>query len=183
MNNEIWRAVDGLEGLYEVSNKGRIRSLDRIETQKNGVKRPRKGRIIIPALKKTGYLSIGFSIHCRVIYTSVHRVVAEAFIPNPHNYPCINHKDGNRQNNFVENLEWCTYQYNNTYNNRPQRAANAVKRRAVGKYTKDGTLLAIYRCASAAARENNLSSGNLGVTLRGGQKTCGGFIWKYIGDE
>lgn len=111
MQQEEWRQVKGFEGLYEVSSFGRVRSLDRTRVvgTKNGgkTKRSIKGAILSQYIGNTGYKEIGLysgpntsKVHL------IHRLVAEAFIPNPNNYRTVNHKDGNKLNNQVENLEW-----------------------------------------------------------------------------
>ena len=109
---EEWKAVVGLEGLYEVSNMGNIRSL----------RNARCFRGYVPYYdlhqtynKHTGYMQTYFKINGKCICRNVHRLVAEAFLPNPNNYPVINHKDRNRTNNNVDNLEWCTQKYNVNY--------------------------------------------------------------------
>lgn len=101
MMKEQWKPVVGYEGNYEVSNLGRVKSLPRNGTIK-------KERIIKNNVKKSGYVDIMLSKNNKRIYTHLHRVVAKAFIPNPENKPQVNHKDGNKQNNTVENLEWAT---------------------------------------------------------------------------
>ena len=176
---ENWRPVTGLEGIYEVSNFGRIRSLDRIEIMKNGVARPRAGRIIHPNIKANGYYCFHFSINGKTKEMSVHRAVGEAFIPNPLNLPCINHKDGNKLNNNVENLEWCTYRYNNTYDNRVERSVMSRNCRKVKKLSLDGTLINEYRSCNAAAVANGIRNSNLYQTLHSNQRIRGGFVWKY----
>ena len=178
-HTEEWRPVKGLEGIYEVSNRGRVRSLDRIEVMKNGVARPRKGRILKPNVKANGYYCFHYSYKCKTIEVSVHRAVAEAFIPNPLQLPCINHKDRNKLNNNVENLEWCTYRYNSTYEGARDRAVASRGCRKVKKFSLDGVFIEEYRSCGAASSANGLSNGNLYNTLHGYQKTCGGYIWKY----
>lgn len=119
---EIWKDVNGFEDLYEVSNYGRVRSKSRTVNCSN-----RSGststRVINGRILKPGYVG-GKSRHQTITLSNgksysfpLHRIVALAFIPNPNNLPCVNHIDEDPTNNNVENLEWCSYQYNNTYGN------------------------------------------------------------------
>lgn len=131
---ETWKQVVGYEGLYEVSNLGRVRSLDREIVAERGGKPFRykmKGRIIAPQERKHGYLSVCLygkeSKNGRFHQVSVHRIVAEAFIPNPNGYSEVNHIDENKQNNSLSNLEWCDHIYNTNY-------GTAQKRKAEKKY-------------------------------------------------
>lgn len=101
---EIWKSVNGFEGLYMVSNLGRIKSLPRNGTRKNG-------SILKPAIRGN-YLFVRLTGNRLDKKCSVHRLVAEAFIPNPSNKPLVNHKDGNKLNNNANNLEWCTQSEN-----------------------------------------------------------------------
>lgn len=112
---EEWRPVVGYEGLYEVSNLGCVRSLDRYVDYK-GIVRFRKGKILKQSLTTTGYKKVTLcdKNHKRK-HAKVHRLVAMAFIPKPKNKNLINHKDGNPLNNRMENLEWCTYSENITH--------------------------------------------------------------------
>lgn len=175
---EIWKDIEEFEGLYQVSNKGRVRSLDESDVQGRHLGRPRRGTIMALVIKKTGYVNVRLSKNGKAYDRSVHRLVGIAFIPNPNNYPCINHKDGNRANNNVENLEWCTYQYNNTYNGARDRAG-ASSGTPVEQYTTDGVFVARYRSINFAAKTLHMSPGDLSQHLRGRQKTYAGHIWKY----
>lgn len=115
---EEWRDVVGFEGLYQVSNLGRVKGLDRlVDTNINNVdKRISKGKLLKPQFNNKGYKRVNLCKNGTFKSVFVHRLVAEAFIPNPNNYPVVNHKDENKQNNCVENLEWCTQKYNMNWN-------------------------------------------------------------------
>lgn len=137
--DEIWRAVLGFEGFYEVSNWGRVRSLTRELEDKNGNKKVIRGRILKPGFTGAGYLGVPFSKKCKRYLCSIHRLVAMAFIPNPFNLPEVNHKDENKKNNFVfvnedgslnsekSNLEWVSHKYNMNYGSRLERALQKMK--------------------------------------------------------
>ena len=129
---------------------------------------------------KKGYKLICMDNHTR----QVHRVIAETFIPNPNNYPCINHKDCNPCNNNVDNLEWCTYQYNNTYGNRLEKSSakhrNGKNSKKVYQYDLNGNLIKIFPSASEAGRQG-FNQGHVSSVCRGNTKlkTYKGFIWSY----
>ena len=116
---EVWKDVVGYEGLYQVSNEGRVKKLAHTiyDTGKGGTKRVRHypAKILKLILNAQGYYTVGLSINKKGKTHLVSRLVAQAFIPNPDNLPCVNHKDENSQNNYVDNLEWCTRAYNNQY--------------------------------------------------------------------
>ena len=116
---EIWKDVKGFEGRYQVSNLGRVRSLDFTWLAYNYkvcgyVECKRKGKILKPKTSYNGYLQVCLKISSKNHYKLLHRLVADAFIPNPNNLPTVNHKDEDKWNNRVDNLEWCTYKYNST---------------------------------------------------------------------
>ncbi|MDF2881531.1 MAG: hypothetical protein K0R54_2088 [Clostridiaceae bacterium] len=123
---EIWRDIEGYEGLYKISDLGRVYSFT-------------KNLIRKPFIMNNGYKAITLSKNDKVKRFLVHRLVAKAFIPNPNNYPCINHKDECKANNFVDNLEWCTHKYNMNYNNLHERITNNIdyKNRKPIDYSKE----------------------------------------------
>lgn len=113
MEEEIWKDVKGYEGLYQVSNLGRVCSLERqtYDTVRKYIRKVRK-RILKQALPKLGYYSVQLTKNGKQKSFRVHVLVAAAFLPNPNNFPVINHKNAIKTDNRVENLEWCTYQHN-----------------------------------------------------------------------
>ena len=126
---EIWKPVDGFEGIYEVSNYGRVKSLAR-DIDHNGFIRHRKERILKPIRRnRQGYMSVNLYTgkHQFTMY-AIHRLVGAAFLPNPDGLPFINHKDENPMNNRADNLEWCTQTYNTNYGTCPARIARALSK-------------------------------------------------------
>lgn len=109
---EIWKDINGYEGLYQISNLGNVRSMDRIVTYSNGKKVKTKGKLLKPTIKKNGYCYVSLSKNGEKPKYDVHRLVAKAFLDNPCGYPVVNHIDGCKTNNMVSNLEWTTYEEN-----------------------------------------------------------------------
>ena len=126
---EEWKDIKGYEGLYQVSNLGKVKSMYRLVRCRGG-NRSVKERIIHQSYaSKMGYRTVALSKNNCVTTILVHRLVAEAFIPNPDNLPCINHKDADVSNNIITNLEWCTHEYNSNYYICKQRQSVAMKQR------------------------------------------------------
>lgn len=126
---EEWKPVEEFEGLYEVSNFGRVRSLNHKRANRYSYY-IQKGRILKSGLnKKTGYWTVVLSKNGKYFTKRVHQLVAKAFIPNPNNYPCVNHKDENKNNNKFDNLEWCTYKYNNNFGSRNKRISISLSKK------------------------------------------------------
>lgn len=190
---ELWKSVVGYEGLYEVSNLGRIKSLARQETFTSAlgkiVKRSRKGRIIIQSESK-GYSRAHMCKNGIVKIALVHRMVGVAFIPNPNNYPEINHKNGIRSDNRVENLEWCSKSQNirHCYDVLKRKVSPNVINVYGGdhpastpilQYDLNGNFLREWPSAIEIQRALNVNSPNIIACCRGKQQTCGGFSWKH----
>lgn len=173
MNQEIWKDIAGYEGRYQVSNQGRVRSLPgKNDHQKY------KGGVLILAKDKCGYMAVNLS---RKSY-KVHRLVAAAFINNPSGYPCVNHKDENKTNNHVENLEWCSYRYNNNYGTRNQRISDNAGRTII-QYTLDGDKVREWSSASKAAKTYGVKRTTITGCCAGRQHTSCGYIWRYADAE
>ena len=134
-HDENWMDIDGSNGLYQVSNKGRVRSVDNTVKCNNGRTFYMHGRIIKPMTINSGYLVVNLHLDDgKIQHRLVHRLVAEAFIPNNENLEQVNHKDENKKNNNVENLEWCTREYNSVYGTCQERRIKTRLRNNNGKY-------------------------------------------------
>ena len=169
--SETFLSVPGYEGLYEVSNKGNVKSL-------------RSGKLLKQSSNK-GYKHVSLTKEGKSTCFGVHRIVAITFIPNPENLPEVNHKDETHDNNCVENLEWCTKSYNRNYGTYKERMSKSVKEagthnKSVSAYDKK-TLRFVksYDSISEAEKELGLSRGAIGQALSGRIKTSAGFVWKY----
>ena len=194
MEKEVWKNIVGYEGLYQVSNYGRVRSIDRYVNSKWGNQYIRKGKILNPGYNKSGHSHVVLCKSGKHQQCYIHRLVAEAFIPNPNDYPIINHKDENPANNAVWNLEWCTQEYNLHYGNadikKSEALSNAMKGKRKGKdnpaskavlmFTKEGDFIRRFDCAKDAGIFLGYKNGNnITMCCLGKSKTAYGFIFKY----
>ena len=181
---EVWKSIKGYEGLYQVSNMGRVKSLERIITKRNGLKQSVQGRILKPIVGQDGYLLVNLydsSGKRKSFYA--HRLVCETFLDNPENKPCVNHIDENKTNNVASNLEWCTYKENNNYGTRNARIAKANvknKSKPVGQYIRDGNLIKIWQSINEVERQLGFRKSHISEVARGKLKTAYGYVWKYI---
>lgn len=171
---EIWKDIKGYEGRYQVSSEGRVKRLERVVNGRNGSKRTLKERILKGSICH-GYLLV--KLGDRLV--SAHRLVAEAFIPNPENKSDVNHKGENKTNNHVNNLEWLTHKENNNYGTRNERATKALSK-PVAQYSKDGVLIKVWPSTNEVERQRGFAHINISRAARGMYKTCGGFVWKYV---
>lgn len=153
--DEQWKDIVGYEGYYQVSSCGRIKSVERYIQDRFGMKAPYRipEKILKPKRSQKGYLFVHLSVQGRAKPCRIHRLVAEHFVPNPQGLPTVNHKNEDKTDNRVENLEWCTQAYNNEYGTRTQRSQKSQPhRRAVRMLSKDGTLLRTFYTMKSAAR-------------------------------
>lgn len=175
---EEWMAVKGYEGYYEVSNFGNIRSVEREVLCKNGTSKHLNSHTMSQSTHyKNGYKSVILTVGCEKKRVLVHRIVAQAFLPNPKNLPEINHIDEDKTNNRLSNLEWCTHEYNNRYGTKRERLAK--RRNKSVRQFKDGVLIAVYESATIAAKAINGTQGGVSSCCRGDFPTYKGFIWEY----
>ena len=153
---DIWADIQGFEGKYKISNKGDVYSF--------------KTKKLLKPILSNGYLKVMFG---RKMYR-IHRLVAKAFISNPNNYSCINHKNGNKQDNRVENLEWCDHSMNlvHAYQNRLNKSERPVERLFNGKVVEH------YRSAAEAERKG-FQRRLIAKCCNGKRKHHGGYEWKY----
>ena len=177
---EEWKDIDGYEGYYQVSNFGRVKSLDRyVKDTKRNCFNFVKGRIMSPSsADKKHYMEVNLSKNNKVTHYLVHRLVAQAFIPNPNNLPQVNHKDENRENNRADNLEWCTAEYNTNYGTRALRQGISSGK-TVYQYNKYGVLENTYYSASYASKEIGVKSTSIHACCVGKIVTVKGCVWSY----
>lgn len=178
--DEIWKDIEGYEGLYQVSNFGRVRSLDRyIEREGKGVVLF-KGAIMKQRLNAQGYWRVALhNKHHESKGWFVHRLVALAFIDNPLELPIINHKDQNPKNNRVENLEWCNQKYNCNYADRNERLASHFEKPI--KQTKNGNVVKMWKSGTEIERQTGWARRNIQRVCNReyGYKSAYGFQWEW----
>ena len=182
--NEVWKDVVGYEGVYKVSDKGNVYSVRRVSS----IGRRIGGRVLKPAPSTGGYLQVQLCKNGKVKSKLIHRLVAEAFIPNPKKLPEVNHKDENPSNNELSNLEWCDAGYNVNYGTRNERLSK--KLRAVNiengeiirfKSTAEAGRKGYSQGGVAAACRGDYKDGKTGKLIGGG-RIYRGHRWYYEGD-
>ena len=175
---EHWKEVVGYEGVYEVSDKGRVRSVDRVDR----IGRKRRGQEIKPATQKNGYKFISINHDGKQKHALVHRLVAEAFLENADGLPEVNHKNENKADNSVENLEWCTHKQNHNYGTGHKKSAEKQSVSVVQKNV-DGEIVARWRSIREAARTTGAGRKEIGRCCNGKLRTSNGYIWEYADDR
>lgn len=203
---EVWRDIKGYEGLYQVSNFGRVKSLERFVKYWRGGMLLRKSQTIKLNYDSDGYCIVGLSKDGTTLTKKVHRLVAMTFPDlvdwteeakdKPFDEIVVNHKDENKVNNWVNNLEWCTVKYNNIYGNRlnnvsKHRINNPLICKPVKQYTLDMEFIAEYPSAAEAERQTGIKHSSISKCCRGydinyytknkcNYKQTGGYIWRYV---
>ena len=179
---EEWKDIKGYEGLYQVSNKGRVRSL-------------KHDKMIKPIQHSNGYLFVNLHKDGSRIHTSIHRLVANAFIPNPDNKPCVGHKNTIKTDNSIDNLEWCTYLENNNHPITRYRRSKTKKgippskntmdalikkmSKKVYQYTIDGIFLKSWNSVREASKNVGTFESNISFCCKHSNRTCKGYKWSY----
>lgn len=171
---EIYKDIKGYEGLYQVSNTGKVKSMNYDNRAIIKVLKP---------LKKKGYEYISLYKNKKARHHGIHRLVALHFIDNPEDKATVNHKNGVRDENTVENLEWMTVKENVNHGWKVLgrvMSENAIKRRKVAQYDLNGNFISNYDSILEAAKDNNVSTAGIGQVCRGQKSKMKGYVWKYI---
>lgn len=176
---EEWKDIEGYEGRYKISNLGNVMSCERYARVCGGGKRLLPQMILKPYKSTGGYLQVNLRKNGGFKPKLIHRLVAIAFIPNKNNLPEVNHKDEDKENNNVENLEWCTSKYNANYGMRNQKMVENKRNTSVNQYDKDGNFIKNWRSLSDACEEYGADISSMIRVCKGKQKTCVGYKWKY----
>ena len=177
--SEEWRDVVGYEGLYQVSDQGRVKSLERTFIDKIGRERYFKERILKPGVRVNGYLFVILYAGGKRKHFFVHRLVCQAFHENPDNKPQVNHINEIKTDNRASNLEWATAMENSNFGTRNERLGKAQSK-SIGQYTLDGELVEIWPSTNEVQRQAGFGQGNISAVARGERNKAYGFIWKYV---
>lgn len=179
MNNETkesWKPIAGFEGLYEVSSLGRVKALNYRQTGREQILKPQKN--------KYGYLKICLYKDRHQKFAYIHRLVSMAFLPNPKNLPQINHINENKEDNRVENLEWCTTSYNINFGSRNERVAKAKTNGKLSKkvyqYDLNDNFIKEWPSAKEIYRQTGYNNGSISNCCKGKRKTVYGYKWSYV---
>lgn len=179
-NKEVWVNIKGYEGLYEISNLGRIRTIPR--ERYNGFGKHWVDSIIRkPQMSNKGYHILRLTKDGVTKNYRVHRLVAQHFIPNPNNYKIINHINEIKTDNRVENLEWCTQQYNLEYGNTRLRQSIGQSIPVV-KCDKNGNIIKKYD-SMISVKDDGFNNGCVGMCCSGERQSHGGYKWRYADDN
>ena len=167
MEREIYKVIPHTNGKYSISNRG-------------NVKNNASGKMTALFEYHNGYMGVVLYVDGKHFNRRIHRLVADAFIPNECGEPYVNHKDENKKNNSVENLEWCSSEYNNNYGTRNKRITKTLSK-PVEQYTVDGKYIKTYSSLCEASNAINPKDKGSGISrvCRGEQKTYKGYKWRY----
>lgn len=192
---EKWHPICGYSDLYEISTMGRVKSLPKSFVRSNGRPCHFKERVLKPYSNKDGYLVVNLTKDGSSKGMLVHRLVADAFLPNKRNFPEVNHKDENKKNNAVNNLEWCTRDYNCNYGNRNKKISQSnhkssrtkkhlqdlaeQHRTPVLQLLKDNRTIVKKWNSTVEAEDGGFDSSHISACCRGKRKSHKGYCWAY----
>lgn len=176
---EVWKSHPEYAGI-EVSTLGRVRILGRMESSKKRV-RYRKGQVLKQSNGSNGYRQVGILIDRKRVTKSVHRLVAQTFIPNPDNLPQINHKDNDRTNNNVSNLEWCTASYNRRYQEEFGISSTEARGHPLLAIDLNTMEVSGFRSQHEAGRNLGINVGSINMVTKGKRTQAGGY-W-FVKDD
>lgn len=176
---EIWKDIVGYEGLYQISNYGRVKSVTRKVNCRNGTIKTISEKILASNPNNRGYYSVQLCYNSLPVRYLVHRLVANAFIPNPDNKEQVNHIDEDKANNSVDNLNWMTAKENTNFGTKNQRVSKAnINNPLSSKSVTNG--IEIYPSAAEAHRQLSCDSSSILKSCKNPNKTCGGYHWNYV---
>lgn len=187
MTNEIWLPIKGYEGLYEISNNGKVKSLARIVIGKNNRKQTLPELYLAPFVTKRGYWAVNLYKSARFKTKTIHKLIADYFIPNPENKPEVNHKDGNKLNCNIDNLEWVTPSENisHAYKNKLRFPVTGITSgsnphaKKIAQYDLSGNLIKVWACARDAYR-CGYDYKAISACVTGYRKTYDNHDWRYF---
>lgn len=174
---EVWKDIKGYEGLYQISNLGRVKSLQKIVNQRRRSCYT-KEKILKPNVLWTNYLYVNLYKNKKPKHCLIHKMIAIAFIPNPMNKPFVNHIDGNKQNNSIDNLEWVTSSENNLHAIRNSLRKYETQKKKI-KQIKNGIVIAKYNSLTEAHNITGIRIGAISAVLTKRIKSSGGYEWEY----
>ena len=166
--SEIWVDIDGYDGLYSISNLGRVMSHHRS-----------KHRLLRPRINNKGYVLVNLCKNGGMKTFKIHVLVAKHFLANPHGLTEINHKDEDKTNNRFDNLEWCTRSYNVNYGTRISRQRKALIKGVI-QFSRSGDMIATYDSITQARQSTGLSVSHIAACCKKKVPTAGGFVWRYL---
>ena len=175
--NEIWKDIPEYEGIYQINNFGIVKRIERKSKYRKNVKI--KEKIIKEYIGTWGYKMVSLYKNNHQKTEFVHRLIAKTFIQNPNNYPVINHKDGNKLNNNINNLEWCTVSHNNKEAYRIGIKKPRVNAKKILQLTKDNKIIKEWNSASEVQKKLGYSQGNICEVCNGRRNSANGYVWKY----
>lgn len=174
---EIWKDIEGYEGLYQVSNFGNVKRLEgKIYSYITNKYETRKEHMIKTRVGNRKYKVVNLCKNSKRECKTVHRLIAQAFLPNPNNFECVNHIDGNKLNNKIDNLEWCTTQQNIQHAYKNNLMTNNKK---IDQYSLDNKFIKTFNSINEASKKIGVAQPNISMCAIGKKKTAGGYIWKY----